>query len=347
MTISRNRNGRSSVGRLVRHARDAYSLYRRYGGAAHQVGSVVQEAFGRVSNHFSNKRRRASSSDEGMVASLINSERLATVRYRSKRESKRHKRARVRVAREARVEALSQVAPDTFITLTRTDWTSAVDQQSMNFLRPLYSYNGTAGSLNDIARIMNISDVTQPTVPSGATTNLAYSKCHFIGAHQTVEITNTGSSSAYITLTEYYMTKDFENANLGGLLTANIPMTTAVAVGATQIGATPWDFGQFIHHCHITKVTEILIGPFATQEYDWGDSRDKTWDNSLYFGATAGSQVGRAGWTKGILMTLVGPVSAVSDGTASTITTLVTNKYTCKFIPDEQLKALPTTSISF
>jgi len=338
---------RHEGGRL---ARVAHWAVRNHG--ANIIGGAIK----RYREHQSSNKRRRVDPDSGMEPTL-NSQFPARTTYRRRKETRKHKSRRLRQAKVALRSQLADISPQRFYKYNNATITCLVNTQAYSFLAPMYSFNGLAG-VND-----HLGDLAQITAPTYSQTLLyaagidlpsavvSQQHLHFNSCRYSLEIVNNETKSVYLTMYKYVCKDSVNYSEMNTLLATQdrwstpigYPTTTAMVMG--NINATPWDMEQVMQKIIILGKVEVLLAPSSTQEYEWNDTQNKTFDTAKL--ATAGTQCGLSGWTKGYFVSAVGPASSTNNATALSagVTFMGTYRYSLKVRLDETL--LPSTAQTF
>jgi len=336
---------RHEGGRL---ARVAHWAVRNHG--ANIIGGAIK----RYREHQSSNKRRRVDPDSGMEPTL-NSQFPARTTYRRRKETRKHKSRRLRQAKVAIRAELADIRPQRFYKFNNATITCAVNTQAYSFLAPMYSFQGLAG-VND--HLGDLALITTPIYSQGLASSAGFhlpasdgyqQHLHFESCRYTLEIVNNETKSVYLTMYKYVCKDSVDYAEMNTLLatqktwSSGTPSTTALTIGT--INATPFDMVEVMQKVIILGKVEILLAPSSTQEYEWNDTQNKSFDCAKL--GSVSSQVGLSGWTKGYFVAAVGPASSTNNATALTagVTFMGTYRYSLKVRLDESM--LPSTAQTF
>lgn len=242
-----------------------------------------------------------------------------------RKESRGHKKARFAMYKRQLHEIMARQPPQKFIRRRRELISSAAGLQSMDFMAPLYSINGTLNVHDDVKAICTATVQNNTGAPTGTAFD---NKFYFASAHQDFTLSNTGSTAAYCYLYKYYVKNDFDQANMNGLITSSPPLawTGTSAMTGFTLGATPFDIKDIVQYITIVSCQEMMVQPGEEFTAEISIGRNKTFDMEDINLTLANNKVGKPGWTTGFILRSHGIVGA-TDAEAISLTTLTINTY--------------------
>lgn len=326
------------------------AIWRRDGNGGRLARAVAHGAISTLGyvarNH---KRSRSSNSSDAMANITLNSEKPARVTYRRRRESRRHKSRRIRDAKAHVREDLAMVSPQRFVKYSRVVMAPLAGGQTMVFLQPMYSLRGTLDTSDDLYKMSRTmdTDLSISLINSIPSADEASRRLYFNSARLTCEIVNLQTAlSAYLTVYEYVCKDAVGYADMNTLWSNQKQWGNTTGYPVTTLNATPWDYEEVMGKIIIMKKTEILLAPGSTQEYEMSDTQNKMFDGRSFdaLAGTGAANVGKAGWTKGLIVVVCGPASASANAESlpTGVVFFQTIRYSCKFLLDET--AIPSTA---
>lgn len=255
-------------------------------------------------------------------------------RWKPKRESKGHKRRRIGVIRKARQAAYALAKPFTMIEDSyRCYLFNLIGAQGVTVPPPLYTYFGTDDAAtvsntkgnNDtifgLAGRMNLTTVLSggtsgaPTLPSQ---NIYQGKLHMRSAVMNCELRlgEAEVTPVYIDIWDYVARHGKSGAaafqSMSTIVNDTDPAATGnLALAASNLQWTPFNSTDFVRAFKILGKRTVCLTPGSTLEWKYSGRRGVI-DCGEFNGVATGDQISYPGWTRGIIMVIMGSTGYVS-----------------------------------
>lgn len=269
-------------------------------------------------------------------------------KWKSKKESSRHRHKRVKLDRLANMLANRSIKDSQWLVKNRFVKGSSSGNQLMYCLPPLGSFAGTKNTYDDLTRIA--SDMPQPLAtgqnwPSGVSTS---KEIRFKYAQQKVEFKNTSvdSNIAYLDIYKYICRDgEVDYADPDTMFSvAPAKWSLSTAVTSTSIGITPFDFKEIVGKVKILGKSSMVINHLQATEFTWGRG-PFTLGGMDIAGLGANTDFSLPNVTMGLIIVQTGPVGAGTDAMATSLDLFVQNTYSCRPVFNTLGGLIQTTGI--
>lgn len=235
------------------------------------------------------------------------------VLYRRRRANRRMRKRARRATRNFRKQIIQHSGAQRVVR-TFDGTASAAEGFSSSFDCLIYTYYDGSGSTtnSDLADIDTVIIPAMGVLPPSTNSRLLYNSCFM-----DITIQNSGANALFLDC--YYV--KCRRSTAGSARNDFVAIDTTKWAGETAIthqtlGITPYDSNQFTAHWVITKHRRILLPAGQSTELTVMDRKNRYWDVHRETAADTGtvSNIGKAGWTQGILFQIEGAALSAANG---------------------------------
>lgn len=209
---------------------------------------------------------------------------------------------------------------------------TVVDKQNMVVLDPLFAFNGTTMDFDDCKNILGAVVIT---APANMPTNNSFQNRVVASGRQEIEIANTGTNLAYLTIYKYVFKQDYYEPDANVLLTGTQSFwNTSGNAAATKItlGATPFDFHEVVHNLVILEKNTVQLQAGETVNFSHS-RKNMLLDGNDLDGYTANTMVGKKGVTCGYILQWTGEANASNIASVAKLAVSSIKTYSVTLMP--------------